>query len=179
MSNYRTNKDLYFDEAMRLYFEEGMSCPKIADLIPVTCQSIAKWVGLYKKMHSDNPVIRNVSSPRKFERAKKLYESGFTATSISRHLSAPRKTVFEWIAIFAPVDQEQDMSIKTPSPQQVPQPKDEKEKDRRIAELELALKEAQVARDRAELARDAYDELINVAEAKFGIPIRKKAGAKQ
>jgi len=28
-------------------------------------------------------------------------------------------------------------------------------------------------------AARAYDELINVAEAKFGIRIRKKAGAKQ
>jgi len=42
----------------------------------------------------------------------------------------------------------------------------------RIAELEAKLR-------KAELARDAYDEMINVAEAKFNIPIRKKAGAKR
>ena len=32
---------------------------------------------------------------------------------------------------------------------------------------------------KAEIKAEAYDELINVAEAKFRIPIRKKAGAKQ
>ena len=31
----------------------------------------------------------------------------------------------------------------------------------------------------AEIKAEAYNELINVAEAKFGIQIRKKAGAKQ
>ena len=32
---------------------------------------------------------------------------------------------------------------------------------------------------KAEIKAEAYDEMINVAEAKFKIPIRKKAGAKQ
>ena len=36
----------------------------------------------------------------------------------------------------------------------------------RIEELEVKLR-------KAELARDAYDEMINVAEAKFNIPIGK------
>jgi len=31
----------------------------------------------------------------------------------------------------------------------------------------------------ASLRADAYDEMINVAESKFNIAIRKKAGAKQ
>ena len=32
---------------------------------------------------------------------------------------------------------------------------------------------------KAEIKAEAYDELINVAESKFGIQIRKKAGAKR
>lgn len=48
----------------------------------------------------------------------------------------------------------------------------EQDAQARIVELEEKLR-------KAELARDAYDEMINVAEAKFNIPIRKKAGAKQ
>lgn len=31
----------------------------------------------------------------------------------------------------------------------------------------------------AEIKAEFYDEMINVAEAKFKVPIRKKAGAKQ
>lgn len=41
-----------------------------------------------------------------------------------------------------------------------------------IKELRRRLKEA-------ELRADAYDEMINVAESMFNIPIRKKAGAKR
>ncbi|MBQ6283731.1 MAG: hypothetical protein IJS20_09070 [Bacteroidales bacterium] len=33
--------------------------------------------------------------------------------------------------------------------------------------------------EKAEIKAEAYEELINVAETKFRIPIRKKAGAKQ
>lgn len=42
----------------------------------------------------------------------------------------------------------------------------------RIEELEKRLKQA-------EIKAEAYEEMINVAEAMFNIPIRKKAGAKQ
>ena len=43
---------------------------------------------------------------------------------------------------------------------------------RRIKELESQLLQS-------EIKAEAYDEMIRVAESKFGIPIRKKAGAKQ
>ena len=42
---------------------------------------------------------------------------------------------------------------------------------RRIRELELALR-------KTEMARDAYDEMIRLAEQYYNIPIRKKSGAK-
>lgn len=53
-----------------------------------------------------------------------------------------------------------------------PTPAEYREVLRRLKELQSRLKEA-------ELRADAYDEMINVAEAMFEIPIRKKAGAKQ
>ena len=42
---------------------------------------------------------------------------------------------------------------------------------RRIRELEIELR-------RTEMARDAYDEMIRLAEQYYNIPIRKKSGAK-
>ena len=53
-----------------------------------------------------------------------------------------------------------------------PQDAAARELQKRIKELEKKLLEA-------EIKAEAYDELIKVAEAKFRIPIRKKAGAKQ
>ena len=52
------------------------------------------------------------------------------------------------------------------------------EKDE-IAKLQARVKELEAQLLRAEIKAEAYDEMINVAEAKFRIPIRKKAGAKQ
>ena len=57
------------------------------------------------------------------------------------------------------------------------------EKDKSLPQDVQAL-QAELKRLRAELLNaqiksEAYDELINVAESKFGIQIRKKAGAKQ
>lgn len=43
---------------------------------------------------------------------------------------------------------------------------------KRIKELEAQLRQA-------EIKAEFYDEMINVAEAKFKIPIRKKAGDRQ
>ena len=43
---------------------------------------------------------------------------------------------------------------------------------KRVRELEAQLRQV-------EIKAEFYDEMISVAEAKFKIPIRKKAGAKQ
>lgn len=48
-----------------------------------------------------------------------------------------------------------------------------------VLELQSELKKLRAQLDKAEVKAEAYDELINVAEAKFNIQIRKKAGAKQ
>lgn len=48
-----------------------------------------------------------------------------------------------------------------------------------IQELQSELKKLRAQLNMAEIKAEAYDELINVAEAKFNIQIRKKAGAKQ
>lgn len=55
----------------------------------------------------------------------------------------------------------------------------EKDQSREIEELQKRVKELEAQLLRAEIKAEFYDEMINVAEAKFKIPIRKKAGAKQ
>ena len=57
-------------------------------------------------------------------------------------------------------------------PHPAPAESDVKALQSRIKELEKRLR-------MAEIKAEAYDEMINVAEAKFRIPIRKKAGAKR
>lgn len=48
-----------------------------------------------------------------------------------------------------------------------------------VQALQNRIKELEAQLLQAEIKAEFYDEMINVAEAKFKIPIRKKAGAKQ
>ena len=48
-----------------------------------------------------------------------------------------------------------------------------------MQDLQARIKELEAQLLKAEIKAEAYEELINVAEAKFRIQIRKKAGAKQ
>ena len=48
-----------------------------------------------------------------------------------------------------------------------------------VLALQAELKKLRAQLVDAEIKAEAYDELINVAESKFHIQIRKKAGAKQ
>lgn len=48
-----------------------------------------------------------------------------------------------------------------------------------VKELQSELKRLREELTKSEIKAEAYAELIKVAESKFGIQIRKKAGAKQ
>ena len=54
-----------------------------------------------------------------------------------------------------------------------------KSKDDQIRELKAALKKAQKEAELEKLRAKAYDKMIDLAEATFNIPIRKKSGTKQ
>ena len=53
------------------------------------------------------------------------------------------------------------------------------EQSKELETLQKQVKELEAQLLQAEIKAEFYDEMINVAEAKFKIPIRKKAGAKQ
>ena len=92
------------------------------------------------------------------------------------------KTISRWIANFV-AENPQVASMKRakayPKP---PVPKPEvpvEDLPADVQELQAELKRLRAQLAKAEIKAEAYDELINVAEAKFNIQIRKKAGAKQ
>lgn len=106
------------------------------------------------------------------------YELGYGEDRISNILPVGHSTVNRWIAIFAKNNGNianimGKKGNKEQSSQSVePKAVTKEELAERIAELERKLR-------MAELRADVYDEMINVAESKFNINIRKKAGAKQ
>ena len=48
-----------------------------------------------------------------------------------------------------------------------------------VQSLQAKIKELEAQLKKESFRADAYDEMINVAEAKFNIPIRKKTDTKQ
>ena len=54
-----------------------------------------------------------------------------------------------------------------------------KSKDDQIRELKAALKKAQKEAELEKLRAKAYDKMIDLAEERFNIPIRKKSGTKR
>ena len=104
------------------------------------------------------------------------YEEGYGEDRIAKIIPVGHSTVSRWIAIFASekgkVMMARDSYKVLAADREQPQDAAARELQKRIKELEKKLLEA-------EIKAEAYDELIKVAEAKFRIPIRKKAGAKQ
>ena len=104
------------------------------------------------------------------------YEEGYGEDRIARIIPIGHSTVSRWIAIFA---KEKGKVIMEKDSYKVQTINIEKRQDTDIVELKKRVRELERQLLEAEIKAEAYDELINVAEAKFRIPIRKKAGAKQ
>lgn len=127
----------------------------------------------------------NYSSKREqfYDKAMQLYfEEGMCGTHICKVLPISRSILYKWIAIFVE-ENPQVASMKRvkavkKAPAQSPEIQQE-DLPRDVQELQAELKKLRAQLNKAEIKAEAYDELINVAEAKFNIQIRKKAGAKQ
>lgn len=112
-----------------------------------------------------------------FRKAIRLhYEKGYDAKRISQVFPVSSATLSNWIAIFA---KENGEISETVMKKRTDTRAAAKSQDQEVKELQKRIKELEAKLDLAELKADFYDEMINVAEAKFKIQIRKKAGAKQ
>ena len=124
MYHLHTQKQLkYFDEVIRLHYEEGYGEDRIEQVLPVSHSTASRWIAIFAK---EKGKIFGTNDMRK--------PQVNTASQVTNN---------------------------------------------EVAKLQERVKELEAQLLRAEIKAEAYDEMINVAEAKFRIPIRKKAGAKQ
>lgn len=106
------------------------------------------------------------------------YEEGLCYNRVSRILPVSRETIKRWCK-FAEANGTIPMKVQNKSIEQTPCCESTQSELRDTNTLETRIRELEAALRKAELRADLYDEMINVAEAKFKISIRKKAGAKQ
>ncbi|MEG0453961.1 MAG: transposase [Bacteroides sp.] len=91
-------------------------------------------------------------------------------SALCRKYSISRPVLlYQWIRIFAPEFKLEEVPMKSPS---------SKSSDEILA-LKRQLQQQALELKKEKMRADFYDEMINVAEEKFNIPIRKKAGTKQ
>lgn len=101
------------------------------------------------------------------------YEEGYGKDRISQVLPIGHTTASRWIvATFAREKGKISWENYMRKPQETASSSNEKEE---IDKLQARVKELEAQLLRAEIKAEAYDEIINVAEAKFRIPIRKKS----
>ena len=112
-----------------------------------------------------------------------LSKQGLPVSTIDKLIPVDRATIYRWIAKFAVDNLQEEPSVmarksKKDAQSQSEVPVNEALPDDVIA-LQKEIKDLRAQLTKAEIKAEAFDELINVAEAQFGIKIRKKAGAKQ
>jgi transposase len=113
-----------------------------------------------------------------FDKVIKLhYEKGYGEDRISRILPIGHSTVSRWLAIFAAENDSKSVKMRKSKPQSQPSPAVAQVKDIKALQMEVTRLQSQLKHER--LRADAYEAMIQVAETKFNISIRKKAGAKQ
>ena len=124
---------------------------------------------------------RRFSKTFKIEVATRYLRGEGSYRSLSKELGVGKTQIFSWVHNFAeeinaeptPVMKTSPSQPKNTSPTAVHSPADELESLRR--ELEQTRKELAYERMRA----TAYDRMIEIAENRWNIEIRKKAGAKR
>ncbi|MBW6481120.1 MAG: transposase [Bacteroidales bacterium] len=117
---------------------------------------------------------------RYYAKVTKLYfEDGLGYLRISKLIPVAATTVKNWCITFAEENgikmEKRGRKVKKPelkAPESIGTPNDIKALQAEVARLQKELK-------REKLRADAYNTMIDIAESKFNIPIRKKAGAKR
>ena len=105
------------------------------------------------------------------------YDEGLGNKKISHIIPTNPSTVTTWIRNFALEHPEMIRKCMKRTPPTVDLKKSENDKDVKSLKAEISRLKREL--DDATLRADAYNEMINVAEERFRIPIRKKAGSKQ
>jgi len=104
-------------------------------------------------------------------------EYGYGECRISKILPIGHATISRWIAIFVAENKEKSVQMKKRKLSTAPVTSDSEASDIKALQREVIRLQAQLNHE--SLRADAYEEMINVAESKFNISIRKKAGAKR
>ena len=107
---------------------------------------------------------------------KEYLSSGMSKSRFERENGLSDGSILNWIRIFA-VENNPVISSQVAVTDMKKDP-DKEELLQEIARLKQELRCKSIDLKRTEMARDAYERMIVLAEERYGIPIRKKSDAK-
>ena len=150
-------KAQYFDEVVRLYHEEGLNGVEISRILPVHNSNIYRWLDEY-------------------DMQKNGIESSMNKQEHQSETGKPKRV----IGISAPeTSATSGSTIQTGCPSENEAANELERLKYKVRELEKQLQDKDKALRESRLKADLYNEIINVAEKKYNVPIRKKAGTRQ
>ena len=103
--------------------------------------------------------------------------SGKSRWAFSKEKGLGNSRLSNWLRIFA-VEDNAVMSRLQEAVTDMKKDADKEELLQEIARLKQELRSKSIDLKRTEMARDAYERMIVLAEKRYGIPIRKKSDAK-
>lgn len=106
------------------------------------------------------------------------FELGYGEDRVAEILPIGHTTTWRWFRKFAAENKVKTTSMARTKKKTAPKASDGEAKDD-IQSLKAELSALKAKLKQAEMRADLYDEMINVAEKKFKVEIRKKAGAKR
>ena len=123
------------------------------------------------------PGLKTVIKPDENDRLNAVLDilkGATTAEEVRRKYDITSiNSVYTWIGKY--INQTKSLSLQDQTEEDMAN----KSKDDQIRELKAELKKARKEAELEKLRAHAYDTMINLAEEKFNIPIRKKSGTKQ
>jgi orotate phosphoribosyltransferase-like protein len=105
-----------------------------------------------------------------------LRKRGYTIEQISEELLVSKSAIHRWIVKFAPEYSKISIHRMARKHNQTPVTVNE---DSEIKALQAQIKKLERELEDAQIRAEVYDKMIDIAEATFRIPIRKKSGTKQ
>ena len=118
---------------------------------------------------------RTISTSLRLEIVDVYYHSNMKKTDICKKYGISKTTLYQIVNTFAPIN-----VIKQSMPEETFKPTDSPLNDSQeeLLRLRLRIKELESQLNHAEMARDAYDYMIDLAEQRYHIRVRKNSDAK-
>ena len=120
---------------------------------------------------------RGMTDEKRMALLQEFLSSGMLKTPFEKERGLSKGSISSWLRTFA-VENDPVVSLPQDVVTEMKKDPDKEELLQEIDRLKQELRLKSLDLKRTEMARDAYERMIVLAEERYGIPIRKKSDAK-